>query len=333
MSSRRLGLAFLLCVNLSAATQEEVHAPDPLGLVFATQPETAKKFRRFEREFTLDAYYSSFGLITNFTNEPIANLGEESELRVYQHLLSKPFLPRFAVLETSVYPIPVAGVLLRERANEFYQRGQIGGEMFNIFRAATRGFQEPYALSLFLGNVVRYQPLARTEEERRQNRASGLKSSIGYSGYLISAGTHHIKDNELFPDNWLELELKFKGDQIFTLQKLQWNYKIGVKLHDNPHISDVLVIAIQRNRLDYTADAWSFLANSGFEYRMDFRLGNFSPARIYFEVNKKWPMKNFAALILAVGFTWESESLYSGPLDNYPGGEHFQILLRPNLEF
>jgi hypothetical protein len=308
---------------------------DPLGLYLQLAESLGIKYRhrRIEWDYTLDAYYTSGGMIINFTDKPIPNLGEESEAKVYQHLLIRPFVPRYAILEASVNPMPVAGVLLRENANELYQRAQVGGESFNLIRSATRGFQEPYAVSLFLGNVVRYRPLMRTPEEREKNKASGYQSSLGYSGYLISYGTHHIKDNELFQDNWVELELKVKGDQLFTLQKLRWDYKIGVKLHDNPFISDVFVIGIRRNRLDYMADIWSFLANSGYEYRIDFKLANLKPVRQYFELNKKWPVKTAVAFSLAVGFTWESESLYSGPLDNYPGGEHFQVLLRPNIEF
>jgi hypothetical protein len=308
---------------------------DPLGLYLQLAESLGIKYRhrRIEWDYTLDAYYSSGGMIINFTDKPIPNLGEESEAKVYQHLLIRPFVPRYAILEASVNPMPVAGVLLRENANELYQRAQVGGESFNLIRSATRGFQEPYAVSFFLGNVVRYRPLMRTPEEREKNKASGYQSSLGYSGYLISYGTHHIKDNELFQDHWVELELKVKGDQLFTLQKLRWDYKIGVKLHDNPFISDVFVIGIRRNRLDYMADIWSFLANSGYEYRIDFKLANLKPVRQYFELNKKWPVKTAVAFSLAVGFTWESESLYSGPLDNYPGGEHFQVLLRPNIEF
>lgn len=292
------------------------------------------RHKRFELDYGLDAYYTYGGVIINFTDKPMENLGEESELKIYKHLLFSPFkLPRYAVVEASVNPMPVAGVVIRQEANELYQRGQVGGESFNLIRAATRGFQEPYAVSLFLGNVMRYRPLARNAEERQKNQQSGYQSSIGYTGYLISYGSHHIKDNEIFNDHWVELEWKIKGDQLFTLQKLQWDYKIGVKLHNNSDISDVAFIGIKRNRLDYTSDAWDFMTNSGFEFRLDFKISTLKPVRSYFEVNKKWPVKKATAFTLALGFTWESDSLYSGPLDNYPGGQHFQVLLRPNIEF
>lgn len=334
---REAALLMLLSPAVAAApVNKSSSAPDPLG-VYRKQPNNlismAAQHRTFEWDRTVDAYYSSVGLIINFSSKPIENVGEESEAEVYKNLLLAPLVPRYAVIEASVNPMPVAGVLVREYGNELYQRAQVGGESFNLIRSATRGFQEPYALSVFLGRVVRYQPLARNAEEKEKNKQSGYQSSLGYTGYLVSYGSHHIKDNVLYDDHWAELEWKIKGDQLFTLQKMQWNYRIGVKLHDNPYVSDVAFLGVRRDRLDYTADAWDFLANSGFEYRIDFKVGNLKPVRQYFEVNKKWPVKTAFAFSVALGFTWESDSLYSGPLDSYPGGENFQVLLRPNIQF
>lgn len=323
-----------LCVAGPLAA--EAGAPDPLG-VYADLEKAGfiadEVHRRVLWDYTLDAYYTSGDMIINFTDKPIQNIGEEGEFKVYRNLMLSSLVPQYGILEASVNPMPVAGVLVRQNANELYQRAQLGGESFNLIRAATNGFQEPYAISLFLGNVVRYTPLRRTQEEREKNRQSGYQSSLGYVGYVISYGSHHIKDNELFPDHWVELEWKVKGDQLFTLLKLQWAFKLGVKLHQNQNIADVVFIGIRRDRLDYLADAWDFLENSGYDLRVDFKTNDLKPARVYFEVNKKWPVRNALAMTLALGFLWQSESLYSGPLDNYPGGENFQILLRPNIQF
>jgi hypothetical protein len=325
-----------LCSMLSTIALAAQASPDPLGVLSEFQksagiPEIRQ--RRVEWDYTLDAYYTSGDMIINFTDKPITYVGEENEFKVYRNLLANSLVPRSAVFEVSINPMPVAGVLVRENAYDLYQRAQLGGESFNLIRAATNGFQEPYAISLFLGNIVRYRPLMRTPEEREKNRQSGYQSSLGYVGYVATYGSHHIKDNELFQDNWVELEWKIKGDQLFTLNKLQWQFKIGAKLHENTDIGNVLFIGIKRDRLDYTADSWDFLTNSGYELRIDFLTRNLSPARVYFEANKKWPMKSTLAVSLALGFLWQSQSLYSGALDNYAGGENFQILLRPNIQF
>ncbi|MFO1470702.1 MAG: hypothetical protein U1F27_06695 [Turneriella sp.] len=333
----RFNAALALCVLFAFPSLVQANAsPDPLGTFAELEksgvaPDTLP--RRVIWDYTIDGYYTSGDMILNFSDKPIPNVGEESEYNVYKNLMLSSLVPQQAVFEASINPLPVAGVLVRENANELYQRAQLGGESFNLIRAATNGFQEPYALSLFLGNVVRYTPHRRTAAEREKNRQSGYQSSLGYVGYVVSYGSHHIKDNEMFPDNWVELEWKIKGDQLFTLLKLQWAFKLGVKMHQNENIADVFFIGIKRDRLDYLADAWDFLANSGYDLRVDFKTRDFKPARVAFELNKKWPMKEALAFTLTLGFLWQSESLYSGALDNYPGGENFQVLLRPNIQF
>ncbi|HRP70018.1 MAG TPA: hypothetical protein PLY93_10845 [Turneriella sp.] len=292
------------------------------------------KEKRFYWLYGIDAYYSYGSMVINFTDKPMQDLGEDSELKIYENLLVSPFSPpRYALLEASVYPLPIGGAVVRSEAYDFYQRAQIGGEGFNLIRSATRGYQEPYAVSLFLGNMARYRPLARTPEEREINQQSGYQSSIGYTGYLISYGSHHIKDNVLFQDHWVEIGWKIKGDQFFTLQTFQWDYGLGLKIHEHPDVSNIAFLSIKRNRLDYSAGAWDFRANSGFELRVDFKLNSLVPVRVYFEVNKKWPIKKATAFILVLGFTWESDSLYEGVLNTYSGGQNFQVLLKPNITF
>ncbi|MBV6494227.1 MAG: hypothetical protein LDLANPLL_02258 [Turneriella sp.] len=336
-----LGALILTCsinaAKKSSPKKEEGAAVDPIAIYFKYGlPGVAHdtKERRVYWLYGLDAYYSYGSMVINFTDKPMQDLGEDSELKIYENLFVSPFSPpRYALLELSVYPLPIAGVAVRSEAYDFYQRAQVGGEGFNLIRSATRGYQEPYAVSLFLGNMARYRPLSRTPEEREINKQSGYQNSIGYTGYLISYGSHHIKDNELFRDNWVEAAWKIKGDQLFTLQTFQWDYGVGVKIHEHPLISNIAFLSVKRNRLDYSADSWDFLANSGFELRVDFKISSLRPVRTYFEVNKKWPIKKATAFVLVLGFTWESDYLYDGILNNYPGGQNFQVLLRPNITF
>ena len=327
---------FSFCVALaffSPLLAQENQAPKPQQPALETQKDQPPPFKRIEWERTIDAYYSSIDMIINLSKDPIQNVGEKSEFDVYKDLLADSYRPRMLLFEASVNPLPIMGVLVRENAPDFYQKAVVGGEEFNLIRAVTSGFQEPYAISMFLGNVVRYQPVYHSEEEREKNQQDGYQSSMGYTGFLVSGGTHHIYDDMMFRDNWLEFEWKIKGDQMFTLQKMQWSYRIGTKIHDNIYISDVAYFGIRRNRLDFTASAWSFIANSGFDFQLDFKLSTMRPIRQYFELNKKWPFRESLAFTLAVGFTWESKDIYSGPLDISNGNDNFQVLLRPNVEF
>ncbi|HEB02752.1 MAG TPA: hypothetical protein ENI12_05910, partial [Nitrospirae bacterium] len=88
------------------------------------------------------------------------------------------YIPRFMVLEASVYPMPIAGVLVKSNADQQYKNGGAINH-FNVIQAITEGFEEPWAVSLFLGNVMNFKRAGSPEME------GGNK---GFMGYLLSAG-------------------------------------------------------------------------------------------------------------------------------------------------
>ncbi|MES0492154.1 MAG: hypothetical protein ABUK01_19355 [Leptospirales bacterium] len=212
---------------------------------------------------------------------------------------------------------------IKHYASDFYNRGNIT-ENFNFIEGATKGFQEPYAFSLFLGNVVLF---SRKGEERRGG-------NIGISGLLLTYGQYHIYDNTLIDDHWYEIELKVGGKRRFLDAILKWNYKIGTRFHNNPYIRDIAYIGLKRTRIDLHGKFWSILNNSGFEYIMDFDYKEARIIRHYFMVDKRTPVADKFTFGLSIGFVWESKSKYIGrlaPAGNEVG--NWQFLIRPNLWF
>lgn len=284
-------------------------------------PPPAEQFKRLEVVFEPDAYYTDLEFIVALTKTPIPHVGEKTETEIYQTLLSRAaLLPRYLVFEGSVNPMPYLGVYLKQNEPDFYDNAQISGS-FNWVKALTAGFEEPYAVSLFAGNVVRFDV-----PESKEIKGNG------YSGYLFSAGDYHIKDNTLIRDHWKEFEWKMKGDRKSPVKKLSWSFRIGAKLHGNPDITDIVYLSIRRSRLDYKPESSSLFNNSGFEYTFDMDRKTLKPIRHYFYVDKKWPIENRQmAFSLAVGFVWESVHKYTGELASL--GNNFQFILRPNIEF
>lgn len=267
-----------------------------------------------------DPYYSDAGIYLSLTSAPIPQLGERGELEIYGWLLSRALLPRYAVVEASVNPMPCLGLLLRKQTPGFYRDAQLSSET-NLVRSITTGFEEPWAASLFLGNVVDFDIRGRTD-------ATGK----GYSGFLLSAGNYHIKDNALVDDRWWELEWKVKGDRRSSVKKLSWSFRVGTKIHDHPEITDTLYLHVRRDRLDYTEGGNPLVANAGAEYRYDMSLDGLSPLRHTFLIEKKWLSKRAGvAFSLGLGVRWESRRSYTGALAT--AGERFQFLIRPNVEF
>ena len=263
------------------------------------------------------AYYSSAGLYLPLTRDPVPHVGEHGEVDMYWALLPRSPVPRFLVLEVSVNPMPCLGLGVYDRGRRFYDDAQLDRNT-NLLRAVTAGFEEPWAASLFLGNVVNFDVRDRKDIQGK-----------GYFGIVLSAGNWHIKDNVLVDDPWLEAELKLKGDRRSPVKKLSWSFRVGAKLHGNADIVDVLYLGIRRSRVDYEDAPW-YIANSGVEYRIDLGLDG-TPLRQSFLVDKKWPLRSVAPSI-AVGVMWDRGQSYRGALA-VDTPERVQFLLRPNIEF
>jgi hypothetical protein len=303
------------------APDEEEDDPAPYqGWATPQEPDPAPPPRRepITLLFAFGAYYTSAGLYLPLTSSPTPDAGEQGEAQIYWSLLRGALAPRFLVLEASVNPMPILG-LGAHQWSWGYQRAQLTPD-FNLVRALTAGFDEPFALSVFIGNVADFAPRGRSEVRGR-----------GYLGVVVSGGVGHIRENVLVDDRWLETELKLKGDRVGEEQKLSWSFRVGLKLHDNPDIADTAYLGLRRSRVDYQEGS-PWLANSGIEYRFDLSLQG-RPLRHFLLVDKKWPLgKGRAALVLGAGLLWESGAAYRGALAERHG-TGLQLLLRPNIVF
>lgn len=294
---------------------------------FSSAEETPENKTTVEVE--LDPYYSAVGVYNSLTGKPIPHLEVDSELEIYKELVSKFYQPRTLILEASLNPLPYAGTLIRKHQRDFYGDMQLTSN-FNAVQAVTAGFEEPWALSLFLGNVVSFDTINKSFQGKRN----------GYSGLLLSYGNYHIKDNTLIRDNWLELEGKLKGEQILADRSLRWSFRGGAKFHESRYIADSFYVGFRRSRTDFKEKTRGsfWLHNSGIEYVSDFSQKKLEPIRHYLVVDKKFPMKNSrVAFTLGLGFVWTADKKYSGPLSSSAHGTRtpnsFQFILRPNLEF
>ncbi len=285
-------------------------------------PAASEPFKRFEVEFEPDAYYTYIEFIVSLTKDPIPHVGEKTESGIYRTLLSRAaLLPRYVLFEASINPLPYLGAYIKRNERGFYDDAQISGS-FNWVKAVTAGFEEPYAVSLFAGNVVGFDVPGSKEI-----------TGNGYSGYLYSVGNYHIKDNVLIHDRWQEVEWKIKGDRKSPVKKLSWSFRIGGKFHGNVDITDIFYLSFRRSRLDYKSEGSSLLNNSGFEYTYDMDRKDLRGMRHYFTVDKKWPLEQRRmALTVALGFVWESARKYTGELATATGS-NFEFILRPNIEF
>jgi hypothetical protein len=244
-------------------------------------------------------------------------------MTIYRDLIKGSAIPRYMLLEASVYPLPALGTYLKKHTPGLYAQGQIGNGGINIIESATAGFQEPWAASMFFGNIAK---LERPGETR-------TGTNMGYSGYLVSAGNKHIKDNVLIDDDWHELEWKIKGKRDYADEKLEWSFRFGWKFNSNPDITDVKYFSIHRSNLDYHAPLLHWLKNSSLDLKMEFSHHGNNVVREEFTIGKKFPVegKGFSPT-LDIGFVWDSPSEYAGSLRN-SNNSTLTLLFRPSVEF
>ena len=303
-------MAIALLCAAGAWAGSHTWAPDAVG--------------RTQIELYLDPYYSALNYAFPLTSDSIARLDADGERNLYGVLLQSLPSPRDFLIEASVNPLPVGGVVMRREAFGVYEKARLGD--VNLIQALTQGFPEPWAISFFLGNVVNLV----------SSQDSGKTHGIGYSGFLASYGNQHILANRLVDDHWLELEIKLKGDDLRKTRKLGWSFRAGVKEHANEEIRSTWYLAVRRSRTDFQESGLHLLRNGYLEFRMDLDQNDLPrPTVLKYSlvVGKKIPFASGkAAFTLDLGAIRQENSGYRGALAHLEPAS-WMLALRPNVEF
>jgi hypothetical protein len=315
----RLVCFFALLCAYSLITQAEEIPAEKI------QPEEVHSaaVNKSDLAFEADPYYTNIGYNIPLTNEPVPTITSDSEAVIYRDLIKGSLVPRYMVLEASVYPLPWTGTYIKSHSPDLYRRGEIGHTGINLFESATVGFQEPWAVSAFFGNVAK---LKRPHESRHGN-------NYGYTGYLFSAGNKHIKDNTLIDDNWYEVEWKIKGKINYPDERLSWSFRIGGRFNRNKDVNDVTYISLHRSNLDFRFSFLEWLENTNYDLRMHFLQHGAQMVRLELIAAKKIPNQNWGFTpTLGIGFVWSSPDEYSGALKDVRGSTT-TLMFRPSIEF
>jgi len=274
-----------------------------------------------EWEHELDPYYTNIAYFKTLDDSPIPELGRRSEVQVYRDLFLRSYFPRFILVEASINPLPLLGVYLTsEEGASIYDDMKVTQDL-NLVEVVTAGFEEPYAISLFLGNMVKYDA---TDDRHTKSK--------GFMGYLASYGHLHIRDHQLIDDRWIELEWKVKGDRFLADSKLSWSFRTGFKNHDNRYITDEYYVAIKRERVQEGGDIYSWVQNGGIEFKYRVDQGTGSTIGQQLIIDKKIPLK-YRGWVLSLGFgvIRDTPRKYSGPLLLDKSTTSF--VLRPSISF
>jgi hypothetical protein len=306
----RLATLLTACALASAA----VPAAGADGAVPPEKPRT-------EVVWEWSPYYTNIGLHVPISDEATPDGGQMTESDVYRQLWARSFQPSVFVLEASAYPMPILGVWMRGHLPDLYQNAAIGNH--NIVQTVTAGFQEPWAVSAFIGSEMKF---SRPDEDRRD-------TNRGFMGYLMSVGKKHIKENALIDDDWVELEWKMKGERTFKDDRLSWSFRLGAKYNRNPEIAGTAYLGISRSSLDFKSPFLSFLDNSSVTLFTEVSRHSSSLLRQEIIFGKKYPSESRRLVWeLDFGVIYERASKYTGSLAPLTTNS-YTFVLRPNLVF
>lgn len=307
-------------------------------------------------------YYLPLDWSIPLTGEPIPKITPRRETDIYKHLLTR--LPSFIVFEASTYPLPLAGLAIKQYAKNFYESTTYFQDFNLIESITTSRFEEPWAASIFFGNVVNFVPLEAplvsaeplkndkpdddffdskessgwhhqglATRQKQKTMDSSLFKGKGFSGLLISYGNYHIKKNSLIKDNWIEAEAKLIGYYSTEKVFIDWSYRLGIRYNFHPEIKNYIYIGIKRDHTDYTDYKFSFIKNSQLLLKLSIDMQTAQLRELRFLAGKKFPMKNSEIIPeITLGVIWKITPAYSGSLVE-PTDSEVQYVISPNIRF
>ncbi len=290
-----------------------------LGMVFFSSVLSAEHL--VEYDYEADAYYSNVSAFIDLDpNQEITNAINLSEQEIYTKLLLNTFSPNIALFEASFHPMSLAGMYFRNKEEGLYDKSNI--ENFNLVKAVTAGYEEPYSLSFFIGRMMIFKN--KESDEIGKNRA--------YMGYLVTIGDYSIKDNLAHYNKWLNIEFKLKGTRNREDSDLDWSFRVGTKINNNNNFVNTFYMGARRSSVDYKKTVWSFVHNSAFSTLFAVSADTFRLTDTEVILEKKWPLSwsKKISFGLGLGYLYNSGEKYTGALSD-EGINNHQLILRPNF--
>ncbi len=287
-------------------------------------------------QLTFDLYKPFASLYFNIKRyqKPVV-LTQGNEAEIYSRLGRQLLLPKYVLFQITGYPLSAISSYYETDRYVSYQKFTFFDDI-NILRSIGAGFEEPYAFSLFLGNVLLLAYSDGTETKLKQ-------SGSALAGFLISHGRHQIYNNIYLHDSWYQIELMLIGNlKEPNKRRISWNFRIGAKLHQNDFIRDTITMAIERNHTDWQFKGWSFAKNSVFKYAAHVPsptpTNKFPATSQLISYGKKFPvtlLQKKVFFILALGAKWEWIRWYDHSLNRFDENATSQLtfLIQPNIEF
>ncbi len=318
-----IALTLLLGGIPPASAAVNIHA-------FTQTPVLARQWRWLDRDWAgalvLEPYvsYGSVFLV-RYDSRDIA-LWQENELRLYQDLLVRSIRrPRYLLLEVTAYPLGGISAWLPTAAPATYRRFNLGEE-FNLLRSLGAGFQEPWSVSLFLGQIDDFWELTKDDQL--------VVVSSGISGLVLTGGWQQLFDNAVVQAGWLKAEWKLKGQGSQGRLKRPWNLNVGYRWYGLRAVDNTLVVSLRRQRTNRDRLDWGLKRNtiSVLELQLPPARAADGFTRIQLEYGKVFPLWKVLAG-LKIGYIFENRRKYNAETFSARRVRQSELFIQPVVFF
>jgi hypothetical protein len=251
----------------------------------------------------------------------------ENELSLYTDLLLKSFKPTHLLTELTLYPTSALSGWLKTEHFSFYRKFDLINDL-NLWSSLAGNYQEPWSVSLFVGQLANFVTLTDDEELR--------VGATGAGGLVITTGWQEIFDGYVLNSNWWRCEWKIKGTGKDRNTFHTWDIKIGYRWYGLPEITNTLNLTFSRQKTEKGIRSWNFHRNSCTE--IEFQIPpvkmNTGCSRLTFAYGKFLPFRKYL-IGLKIGYSYEYRPEYRGPDKGFTTDSRIikGLIFQPMVEF
>jgi len=277
--------------------------------------------------FSPGVYSSYLSAFIGLQNNEQISVYQENELNLYIDLLLKSFKPTHLLTELTLYPTSAFSGWLKTEHFSFYRKFDLINDL-NVWSSLAGSYQEPWSVSLFVGQLVNYVSL---------NDSGDLTiPATGASGFVITGGWQEIFDGYFLNTNWWRCEWKIKGAGKDQGKTHSWDIKIGYRWYGLSAIANTLNLTYSRQKTEKGTHSWNFRRNSCTEFELQIPPVKIREgfSRLTFAYGKFLPFRKYL-IGLKIGYAYEYRPEYRGPDKGFTPDNRIikGLIFQPVVEF
>ena len=258
--------------------------------------------RTWSAALVLKPYRSYTSLFVQLVPDDDFTLWEEDEVRLYRDLLLKSARPKVFLLEATVYPMATTSAWIEAENNRLFHALDLW-DGFNLVRSLGAGYQEPWSVSAFLGQLATFWDM--------NDRDELVVAATGVAGLVLTTGFHQLFENAVVPGGWFRIEWKLKGAGSEEDRQRSWDLKLGYRWYGLPGVGNTAGITLTRQKTEKGSLDLSLGRNSLLAVELQLPAKNplGGPSRVVLEYGKFFPAGKRLVGVKA-GYLYENRSRY-----------------------